>query len=86
VTFLADPALGFPGMYEKVEQLKKELPNMHVLDQTTNEANPEVRMRWIGIVTRSVRIGCFYLTKKRATTVDNFLDFLFFPDEVLSLT
>jgi cysteine synthase len=54
VTFHADPALGFPGMYEKVEQLKKELPNVHVLDQTKNQTNPEAHMRWTGMVTRSV--------------------------------
>jgi cysteine synthase len=55
VTFHAGPGLGFPGMYEKVEQLKK-MPNVYVLDQTTNQANPEAHMRWTGMVTRSVQI------------------------------
>lgn len=54
VTFHADPALGFPGMQAKIEELKKELPNVHVLDQFTNQANPEAHMRWTGMVTRSV--------------------------------
>ena len=47
----ADPALGFPGINEKVEQLKKELPNVHVLDQFSNKANPEAHIRWTGIAT-----------------------------------
>ncbi|GJN00912.1 hypothetical protein PR202_ga18139 [Eleusine coracana subsp. coracana] len=46
--FLTDPALGFPGMHAKIELLKKELPNVHVLDQFTNQANPEAHMRWTG--------------------------------------
>ncbi|VAI70143.1 unnamed protein product [Triticum turgidum subsp. durum] len=44
----SDPALGFPGQVEKVEQLKKELPNVHVLDQFSNPANPEAHIRWTG--------------------------------------
>ena len=47
----ADPALGFPGINEKVEQLKKELPNVHVLDQFSNKANPEAHIRWTGMAT-----------------------------------
>ncbi|XP_037423212.1 cysteine synthase-like [Triticum dicoccoides] len=46
--FITDPALGFPGQVEKVEQLKKELPNVHVLDQFSNPANPEEHIRWTG--------------------------------------
>ncbi|XP_020176170.1 cysteine synthase [Aegilops tauschii subsp. strangulata] len=46
--FITDPALGFPGQVEKVEQLKKELPNVHVLDQFSNPANPEAHIRWTG--------------------------------------
>ena len=52
VTKLADPALGFPGQVEKVEQLKKELPNVHVLDQFSNPANPEAHIRWTGTVSK----------------------------------
>jgi cysteine synthase A len=47
----ADPTLGFPGMNAKVEQLKKELPNVHVLDQFSNKANTEAHSRWTGMVT-----------------------------------
>ena len=47
----ADPALGFPGIDAKVEELKKELPNVHVLDQFKNKANPEAHIRWTGMVT-----------------------------------
>uniref|UniRef100_A0ACD6AAG4 Uncharacterized protein n=1 Tax=Avena sativa TaxID=4498 RepID=A0ACD6AAG4_AVESA len=46
--FLTDPALGFPGIWDKVEQLKKELPNVHVLDQFSNPANPDAHVRWTG--------------------------------------
>ncbi|KQK19851.1 hypothetical protein BRADI_1g50832v3 [Brachypodium distachyon] len=44
----SDPALGFPGITDKVEQLKKELPNVHVLDQFVNPANPDAHVRWTG--------------------------------------
>ncbi|CAN6165099.1 unnamed protein product [Urochloa humidicola] len=37
---LTDPTLGFQGQLDKVEQLKKEIPNVHVLDQFANAANP----------------------------------------------
>nr|CAB3467008.1 unnamed protein product [Digitaria exilis] len=46
--YLTDPALGFPGMYDKVEQLHKELPNVHVLNQVTNKANSEAHFRLTG--------------------------------------
>ena len=48
---VADPALGFQGQVDKVEQLKKELPNVHVLDQFSNPANPEAHIRWTGTVS-----------------------------------
>ncbi|KAF7045748.1 hypothetical protein CFC21_054827 [Triticum aestivum] len=44
----SDPTLGFPGLVDKVEQLKKELPNVHVLDQFANPANPDAHIRWTG--------------------------------------
>ena len=47
----ADPTLGFLGVNAKVEQLKKELPNVHVLDQFSNKANTEAHIRWTGMVT-----------------------------------
>ncbi|CAL5051064.1 unnamed protein product [Urochloa decumbens] len=46
--YLTDPALGFPGMYDKVEQLQKELPNVHVLNQVANKANSEAHFRLTG--------------------------------------
>ncbi|KAM0845859.1 hypothetical protein ACQ4PT_056093 [Festuca glaucescens] len=46
--FLTDPELRFPGQVAKVEQLKKELPNVHVLNQFANPANPEAHIRWTG--------------------------------------
>uniref|UniRef100_A0A453QP47 Tryptophan synthase beta chain-like PALP domain-containing protein n=3 Tax=Aegilops tauschii subsp. strangulata TaxID=200361 RepID=A0A453QP47_AEGTS len=46
--FITDPTLGFPGITDKVEQLKKELPNVHVLDQFSNPANPDAHIRWTG--------------------------------------
>ncbi|PNT66193.1 hypothetical protein BRADI_3g08350v3 [Brachypodium distachyon] len=45
----ADPALhGFKGLLDRVEQLKKEVENVHVLDQFTNPANPDAHFRWTG--------------------------------------
>ncbi|CAN6215085.1 unnamed protein product [Urochloa humidicola] len=46
--YLTDPTLGFPGMYDKVEQLQKELPNVHVLNQIANKANSEAHFRMTG--------------------------------------
>uniref|UniRef100_A0A0D9WLY8 Tryptophan synthase beta chain-like PALP domain-containing protein n=1 Tax=Leersia perrieri TaxID=77586 RepID=A0A0D9WLY8_9ORYZ len=46
--FLTDPTLGFQGLVDKVEQLKKELPNVHILDQISNPANQDAHMRWTG--------------------------------------
>jgi cysteine synthase len=43
-------SLGFPGMYDKVEQLQKELPNVHVLNQVTNKANSKAHFRLTGMV------------------------------------
>ncbi|RCV20667.1 hypothetical protein SEVIR_4G072600v4 [Setaria viridis] len=45
---LTDPMLGFQGQLDKVEQLKKDLPNVHVLDQFANAANPEAHFAWTG--------------------------------------
>ncbi|CAN6215087.1 unnamed protein product [Urochloa humidicola] len=47
---LTDPTLGFQGQLDKVEQLKKEIPNVHVLDQFANAANPEAHFTWTGKV------------------------------------
>jgi len=44
----SDPTLGFHGQLDKVEQLKKEIPNVHVLDQFANAANPEAHFKWTG--------------------------------------
>jgi len=45
---LTDPTLGFQGQLDKVEQLKKEIPNVHILDQFANAANPEAHFTWTG--------------------------------------
>ncbi|XP_072961394.1 cysteine synthase-like [Typha angustifolia] len=45
---LTDPSLGFQGQVDKIEQLKKEIPNAYVLDQFTNAANPDAHLRWTG--------------------------------------
>jgi cysteine synthase A len=44
----SDPTLGFQGQLDKLEQLKKEIPNVHFLDQTANAANPEAHFTWTG--------------------------------------
>ncbi|KAG8069656.1 hypothetical protein GUJ93_ZPchr0006g41954 [Zizania palustris] len=46
--FLTDPALGFQGLVDKTKQLKKELPNVHVLNQFANPANQDAHIRWTG--------------------------------------
>ncbi|XP_062223698.1 cysteine synthase-like isoform X1 [Phragmites australis] len=47
--YLADPALkGFKGLLDRVEQLKKEMENIYVVDQFTNPANPDAHFRWTG--------------------------------------
>ncbi|KAF8697594.1 hypothetical protein HU200_035780 [Digitaria exilis] len=45
---LTDPTLGFQGQLDKLEQLKKEIPNVHVLDQFANAANPEAHFTCTG--------------------------------------
>ncbi|KAL6839645.1 hypothetical protein ACP4OV_030584 [Aristida adscensionis] len=45
---LTDPTLGFQGQLDKLEQLKKEIANVHVLDQFSNAANPEAHFTWTG--------------------------------------
>ena len=44
----ADPKLGFQGLIERVEQLKKKDPDMYVLDQLSNPANPEAHFTSTG--------------------------------------
>ncbi|TVU12594.1 hypothetical protein EJB05_46245, partial [Eragrostis curvula] len=45
---LTDPILRFQGQIDKVAQLKKDIPNVHVLDQFANAANPEAHFKWTG--------------------------------------
>ncbi|XP_062229056.1 cysteine synthase-like isoform X2 [Phragmites australis] len=45
---LTDPAVGFKGMNDKVEELMKSIPNSHCLNQVTNPANPEAHFKWTG--------------------------------------
>ncbi|TVU33145.1 hypothetical protein EJB05_24931 [Eragrostis curvula] len=39
---------GFKGLLDRVEQLKKEIENVYVVDQFTNPANPDAHFRWTG--------------------------------------
>ena len=48
-TVCADPALGFAGMFDKVEQLREQLPNVLVLNQVTKRANSEAHFRLTGM-------------------------------------
>ncbi|KAF3333415.1 Cysteine synthase [Carex littledalei] len=45
---LTDPTKGIDGLIERTEELKKQIPNVHVLDQFTNPANPDAHFRWTG--------------------------------------
>ncbi|KAG1335382.1 Cysteine synthase [Cocos nucifera] len=45
---LTDPKLGFQGASDRVEQLKENIPNVYVLDQLTNAANPEAHFTGTG--------------------------------------
>ncbi|KAF3333414.1 Cysteine synthase [Carex littledalei] len=45
---LIDPTKGIDGLIERTEELKKQIPNVHVLDQFTNLANPDAHFRWTG--------------------------------------
>ncbi|CAM0910257.1 unnamed protein product [Alopecurus aequalis] len=45
---LSDPATGFQGMYGKVEELIKTIPNSLCLNQATNPANPDAHFKWTG--------------------------------------
>uniref|UniRef100_A0ACD5ZSM0 Uncharacterized protein n=1 Tax=Avena sativa TaxID=4498 RepID=A0ACD5ZSM0_AVESA len=45
---LTDPTTGFKGMIGKVEELMKNIPNSHCLNQVTNPANPDAHFKWTG--------------------------------------
>ncbi|KAJ4808602.1 Cysteine synthase [Rhynchospora pubera] len=45
---LSDPSLGFNGQVERIEKLKNEIPNVHVLDQFSNPANVAAHFQWTG--------------------------------------
>lgn len=45
---LTDPLKGVDGLMQRTEELKKEIPNVHVLDQFTNPANQDAHVRWTG--------------------------------------
>ncbi|XP_066378503.1 cysteine synthase-like [Miscanthus floridulus] len=45
---LTDPAVGYDGMVNKVEELLKTIPNSYFLNQATNTANPEAHFKWTG--------------------------------------
>ncbi|CAL5036785.1 unnamed protein product [Urochloa decumbens] len=64
---LTDPRLGFQGQLDKLEQLKKEIPNVHVLDQSANAANPEAHFTWTDLegYSRQSRHLCFRFRLRR---------------------
>uniref|UniRef100_A0A0D3GHX9 Tryptophan synthase beta chain-like PALP domain-containing protein n=2 Tax=Oryza TaxID=4527 RepID=A0A0D3GHX9_9ORYZ len=45
---LTDPAGGYKGAMDKVEDLMKIMPNYHCFNQATNPANPEAHFKWTG--------------------------------------
>ncbi|XP_078176786.1 cysteine synthase-like isoform X1 [Carex rostrata] len=45
---LTDPMKGVDGLIERTEKLKKQGPNVHVLNQFNNPANSEANFRWTG--------------------------------------
>ncbi|BAS98270.1 Os06g0564400 [Oryza sativa Japonica Group] len=45
---LTDPAGGFKGMMDKVEELTKVMPNYHCFNQSINPANPDAHFKWTG--------------------------------------
>ncbi|KAJ3691972.1 hypothetical protein LUZ60_012322 [Juncus effusus] len=45
---LTDPAKGFDELLAKTEQLKNEIPNVHVLEQFNNQANVDAHFTWTG--------------------------------------
>jgi cysteine synthase A len=47
-SFAADPAGGFKGMMDKVEELTKVMPNYHCFNQSINPANPDAHFKWTG--------------------------------------
>lgn len=77
-----DPALGFQGMCDKVEQLQNELPNVHVLNQATNKANSEAHFRLTGMVVKCVQLWFLYLGKQISLDKDELaaVDSFFFWD------
>ncbi|ONK66585.1 uncharacterized protein A4U43_C06F9890 [Asparagus officinalis] len=46
--YITDPKHGFQGMVERIEQLKENDPNVYVLDQFTNPANPDAHFTGTG--------------------------------------
>lgn len=59
LSFAADPAIGFKGMNDKVEELIKSIPNSHCLNQITNPANPEAHFKWTGTYIGESKFSCF---------------------------
>lgn len=45
---ITNPELGIQGVMQKVEQLKESDPNVHVLDQFSNPANPDAHFTGTG--------------------------------------
>lgn len=45
---MTDPKLGFQEQIRRIEQLKESDPNVYVLDQFANPANPEAHFTGTG--------------------------------------
>ncbi|XP_074577366.1 bifunctional L-3-cyanoalanine synthase/cysteine synthase D2-like isoform X2 [Curcuma longa] len=45
---LTDPKLGIQGLFDRVDKLKESIPDVYVIDQFTNPANPEAHFRGTG--------------------------------------
>lgn len=49
IVFCSDPSLGYNGQVERIEKLKNEILNVHVLDQFLNPANIKAHFQWTGM-------------------------------------
>lgn len=68
--FFSDPKLGIQGLIDRVDKLKESIPDVYVIDQFINPANPEAHFRSTGMTfwtivtcTRLVSVCSNFLTK-----------------------
>lgn len=65
-----DPELGIQGVMQKVEQLKESDPNVHVLDQFSNPANPDAHFTGTGILSSlTYHVECFNKYKYKHNSI-----------------